>query len=295
MKRNTDYGIYGFRFTETVHLPICYLYAVGFDKINHIDYRWNGLERTDGPLLLIQYTTEGQGVFQLNDEKFEMASGSAFLAEIPSPHEYYWTKEYEPWEFYFMLFRPALVAPLWEEVKQKLGCTPSLPPASSPVKLLREIYTEARAGRITDPYSASSLVYQFMLELSRYADREHKDRDSWPERIRLAAGYLETHYDRMISLDKLADELHISKYHLLRSFSRTAGMTPNDYLTKIRLGRAIELLRRPDLSVSQIAEAVGFSSSSYFIRVFRSKTGQTPGSFREQQSDRLNYDRLFFD
>ncbi|MFD2702046.1 helix-turn-helix domain-containing protein [Paenibacillus shunpengii] len=294
MKTDKPYGIYGFRFTEALQYPFCYLYAVGFDKINHTDYYWNGLERTDGPLFLIQYTTEGQGMFRLNEQAFEMTSGSAFLAEIPGTHEYYWSEGNEPWEFYFLLIRPALIAPFWEEIKQKLGSVPSLPPVSRPVKLLREIYTEARAGRITDPYHASSLVYQFILELSRYASHEHKHRDGWPDSIRLAVDYLESNYDQIISLDQLASELHISKYHLLRLFSRTVGMTPNEYLNKIRLERAVELLRRPDLSVAQVAEAAGFSSSSYFIRVFHHKTGHTPGSFRERDH-RLNYDRLFFD
>jgi len=97
----------------------------------------------------------------------------------------------------------------------------------------------------------------------------------------------------MISLDSLADKLNLSKYHLIRTFSSVVGITPNDYLNKIRVEQAMRLLRHSDLSIENIAEHVGYSSGSYFIKVFRKITGCTPGSFRSGQ-EQMTVNRLFF-
>ncbi|MDG0791227.1 helix-turn-helix transcriptional regulator [Cohnella ginsengisoli] len=78
-----------------------------------------------------------------------------------------------------------------------------------------------------------------------------------------------------------------------RTFSRYVGQTPNDYLNRVRIERSVELLGRTDWSIEAIASAVGYSSGSYFIKVFRRLTGQTPGQYREGRQ--LPYSRLFYD
>ncbi|GJM78864.1 hypothetical protein HMSSN139_13600 [Paenibacillus sp. HMSSN-139] len=85
-------GTYGFRFAEDQELQLCVLFAAGFDAITDPAYRWDGLERTDGPLLLFQYTFSGEGVFELEDRSYRVTAGQAFLAEIPGPHRYYFPR-----------------------------------------------------------------------------------------------------------------------------------------------------------------------------------------------------------
>ncbi|UOK60917.1 helix-turn-helix transcriptional regulator [Paenibacillus sp. OVF10] len=71
-------------------------------------------------------------------------------------------------------------------------------------------------------------------------------------------------------------------------------MTPGAYLTRVRTEKAMELLRGTTLSIEVIAEQVGYSSGSYFIKAFRSITGVTPGEFRSG-GESLVYRKLFFD
>lgn len=294
MVTGTDYGTYGFRFSESPHLAICSLFAVGRGLIECPSYYWDGLTRTDGPLLLFQYTVKGQGLLEREHRTEHIGPGKAFLVEIPGEHRYWYESKSGPWEFYFLLIRPDLILPNWFEAKSRIGSTPYLPSTSVPIRLLRDIFTEARAGRITDSYLASSYVYQFISELCRYSLSEQRDREGWPEKIKLAAFFIESHYARMISLDEFAENLHLSKYHLLRTFAAVVGMTPNEYLNRIRVERAMELLRQSDDSIEDIARQVGYSSGSYFIKVFRRLTSLTPGNFRSGHESLL-YNRLFFD
>lgn len=79
---NIPKGTYGFRFAEDKELQLCVLFAAGCDSITDPSYLWDGLERTDGPLLLFQYTTSGEGVFESKGEIHRVTTGQAFLAEF---------------------------------------------------------------------------------------------------------------------------------------------------------------------------------------------------------------------
>ncbi|WP_151733630.1 AraC family transcriptional regulator ['Paenibacillus yunnanensis' Narsing Rao et al. 2020] len=294
MKNDSSYGIYGFRFSEPEHLPLLNLFAAGHEAETHSSYHWDGLERSDGPLLLFQYTMSGAGIFESGGERQRIGPGRAFLAEIPGDHRYYHPGDGEAWEFYFLLFRPKLILPIWEEIKQKLGQTPLIDPASPPIRLMRDIVREAREGRITDAYIASSLLYPFMMELGRLASGGMRHETLWPPAVKEAVRFMDAHYAEMIGQDELARRLGVSKFHLLRTFSKHVGLTPNDYLNRIRIERSVELLRTTDLSIEAIAGQVGYSTGSYLIKVFHKLTGQTPGAFRSGTGS-LHYNRLYFD
>ncbi|WP_201000746.1 helix-turn-helix transcriptional regulator [Paenibacillus glycanilyticus] len=290
----TSTGTFGFRFTLPEHLALCNLFAIGQDVIRDQHYRWDGLTRNDGPLLLFQYTFDGEGIYEKGTETFRIQAGQAFLTEIPGDHRYYFPPEGSHWSFIFVLIRPSLILPNWEEVKKQLGETPLLPTGSRPIRLLQSMYEEAHAGRIKEPYTASSYVYQFISELCRFALAPQEDTREWPLKVKEAVAYIDAHYENMISLEQLADQLSLSKYHLLRLFTRTVGMSPNDYLNQTRIKEAIRLLKESDWSVERIAEQVGYSGGSYFIKWFRKITGETPGHFRQGEGQ-LVYNRVYFD
>lgn len=287
-------GTYGFRFKIPERMAMCELFAVGRDIVSDPAYRWDGLERTDGPLLLFQYTLEGEGIYETNKGIYRIDAGRAFMTEIPGNHRYYFSEGSSRWSFIFALLRPKFIMPNWEEAKRRLGETPYFPHTSRPTRILEHIWDEANAGRITDPHTASSHVYHFISELCRYAFAPKGERQEWPAKIRETAAYIETSFDRMPSLDQLSERLGISKYHLLRTFTAATGVSPNDYVNRVRIEKAMRLLRRTDWSVEEIAERIGYSSGSYFIKVFRKVTGRTPGSFRSGEGQ-LTFSRMFFD
>ncbi|MBB6670233.1 helix-turn-helix domain-containing protein [Cohnella nanjingensis] len=293
MTNATEYGTYGFRFAESPELPLCGLFAVGREREACASYRWDGLTREDGPLLLFQYTLAGEGAVEIGERKEAVGAGRAFLVDIPGDHRYYLPADKPEWAFYFLLFRPRLVMPAWEAIKAKLGDVVDLPAGSAPIRQLRAIFEDARDGKIADPYSASSHVYQFVMALARFASSPDRGQEAWPAAVRSAVRYIDTNYAGMIGQAQLAAESGLSKYHFLRTFSRYVGLTPIDYVNRVRIERSIELLGRSDCNIEAIASAVGYSSGSYFIKVFRKLTGQTPGQFREGRQ--LPYSRLFFD
>ncbi|MBB6731297.1 AraC family transcriptional regulator [Cohnella zeiphila] len=287
------FGTFGFRFAAADELPLCELFAVGHERETQTAYDWDGLARTDGPLLLFQYTIEGCGELAVEERLHRLMPGQAFLVEIPGRHRYRLPEDSPAWEFIYILLRPRMALSLWTGVKDRIGEAPFLPQGSGPIRALRDLIWDAGSGRIADPFSASSHTYRFLMELTRFARAKGLSDSLWPPAVKEAVHYMDRHYGRMIGQEQLASDLGLSRYHFLRMFSRYVGMTPGEYVSKVRVEKSIELLRHTDWSLERIAAAVGYSSGSYFIKVFRRLTGQTPAVFRSGKQ--LPYTRFFFD
>ncbi len=94
-----------------------------------------------------------------------------------------------------------------------------------------------------------------------------------------AVAYIEAHVEDEVDLGECASHLGISRRQLERLFQRYLDTTPLQYLNKVRLQHARSLLTETDLGVMQVAVACGFSSSSYFSKVFRTQYGVSPYKF----------------
>jgi len=99
--------------------------------------------------------------------------------------------------------------------------------------------------------------------------------------VRRVRQYLETHFDEPICLDTLADVAGFSPYYLNRIFQTEIGIPPYEYLVKIRLKHAQEMIDA-GRSIAEAAHHSGFADQSHFTRFFKRHVGLTPGEFRQQ-------------
>jgi len=97
-----------------------------------------------------------------------------------------------------------------------------------------------------------------------------------------AQDYLREHMGDAVHMADLVRHIGLGRSRLFDLFKTVTGLTPNDYLLRLRVGRAKELITEPELSLTNIAMACGFSSSQYFSKVFRKYTGQTPLDYRRE-------------
>ncbi|MCK9170533.1 MAG: AraC family transcriptional regulator [Treponema sp.] len=96
--------------------------------------------------------------------------------------------------------------------------------------------------------------------------------------VKAAAGFLERNYMRTITLDELSSLTGVSKYYLLRSFTRQKGISPYSYLETVRITQAKKLLAG-GMTPSETALETGFSDQSHFSHFFKKFIGLTPGQY----------------
>ncbi len=124
-----------------------------------------------------------------------------------------------------------------------------------------------------------------LLELLVFLSRAYTKTDTTEAhallRVGNVIGALENNYAKEWSLDELTAIAHMSRSNLMRVFRKATGQTPIEYLIRLRIQRAMELLRNSDLSITEIALEIGFNDSNYFTRQFRRVLGESPRSFRQ--------------
>lgn len=101
-----------------------------------------------------------------------------------------------------------------------------------------------------------------------------------PELAQRARKYLTEHAMEPFRLEQIAEALYVNKSYLARTYHEVVGQTLLETHSAIRIGRAKELLTHMELSVTQVSFQCGFSSSSYFARVFQKVTGVNPTEWR---------------
>jgi AraC-like DNA-binding protein len=98
------------------------------------------------------------------------------------------------------------------------------------------------------------------------------------QKVARAKEFLIENHRRATSLAELENIVEFSPCHLLRTFRRTVGLTPHDFLTQIRVERAKRLLRLGN-TISDIAVDTGFVDQAHFTRRFKAIVGVTPGQY----------------
>ena len=124
--------------------------------------------------------------------------------------------------------------------------------------------------------------FYFLLEqlLRDYAEAGTLDSgEPLRAEVKAVCDFLASHATEQISLDQLGAVAGLSKYHLLRAFTRETGITPYSYLETIRIDRAKTLLKQ-GVTPAEAALCAGFSDQSHFTNAFKRFIGLTPGQYR---------------
>ena len=104
--------------------------------------------------------------------------------------------------------------------------------------------------------------------------------------VRKAMAFLHEHYMESISLEDTARYVGMSREYLARCFHQAMGITLVTYLNRYRVSRGKELLEQGGQSLTEIALETGFSSSTYFSRVFKQEVGMSPSEYEREYRER---------
>jgi transcriptional regulator GlxA family with amidase domain len=118
-------------------------------------------------------------------------------------------------------------------------------------------------------------------------ERGSSDSEAIPEgpvrnsRVQIAVAFLESNLHRKITSSELAQAANLSSSHLSRLFKSQTGLSPGEYLRRLRMEKARHLIATSLLSVKEIMVAAGYNSKSHFVRHFKRSFRATPSEYRK--------------
>lgn len=149
------------------------------------------------------------------------------------------------------------------------------------------IYTELLDVAFTDGEAAKILVLELLYKLNAEVCRnQYQGLKPAKTACSLALGYLKNNLEKEITLEQLAEQVHLNKNYLVRLFKQAYGKSPIRMLISLRMELARDLLTSTDMPVSDIAAACGYTSAAYFTAEYKKQFGLTPKAQRAAQREK---------
>jgi AraC-like DNA-binding protein len=221
-------------------------------------YKIDGRSRAvrPGRFLLVEAGTDFEVSTPRPDETVGLC---VYLGVTPAP-----TVEREPLGQVIEGCGAEPLAPLLSRYARLLAARPEAGPA-----LATKIVQQVTAG-------AEDYLSAFSSRLERLSSLKRSTRVETLQRIERARTYIHDQEDRALSLDEIASQAALSRFHLSRSFAEVHGLPPLAYHRRLRLDGAARLLRDGSASPTELAERLGYASLSAFTRAFRQAFGVPP-------------------
>ncbi len=244
--------------------------------------------------------TSGSGIHFTEHAEYEILPGDVFVLEAGYSHGYSKTSDLF---LYNIIFDRALldqtlfdlskmpgyhaifnIEPKYRqdhEFSSRLRLHPKeLTQITERVQLLKRELDHRGEG-----YGARALALAYFIEiivsLSRIYSQTNLPDSKVIHRLAAAFSYIENNSDRTIRIEELTDVTHMSHSTLNRAFKKAAGCSPVEYQLQLKVKKACSLLITTNLSITMIAERVGFSDSNYLSRQFKKIMHMSPREYRK--------------
>ena len=233
----------------------------------------------------ISLSLSGEGIFTDSfKNEHVIKPGDIFFIAPEAPHSYEPTSS--PWKVEFIVFSGDML----RDIFYSFGIPPSgvvsaeSDNAGEIAHLFTLIDSAYNSGKISRHITASAHLYSLLALLSKSTTAASKKLEADIDKIAPALQYIKDNFHNCdLNSEMIAKNSGISHPHLCRLFSSAYGLTPHDCLVQTRIEHAkILLSEQKNMPINEVAASIGFSSTSYFTKVFKAKTGFTPAGFRRQ-------------
>lgn len=285
---------YGFQFSGNHQQSHVGLYAIGHERQTSTNYCWDSRNRVEENCLVFQYTLKGKGAIRLGDETYDLVENQAFWICLPGDHCYYLPDQSEQWQFIFITLYGDMAHDLFQTITEKHNHVYTFLEQPSFVSIIFNLLDQVKLNQIRNSYQASAYAYQFLMNLAETLEIKNQNNKSYPKSIENVMIFIKENYAQDLSIDQCVEQSGLSKYYFMREFKKYVGVTPLQFLTNIRIKKAIDYLLTTTYSIEQIARYTGYKNGNYFSKVFKNYTGTTPNRYRNTRKQ-MPVDQWFTD
>lgn len=236
----------------------------------------------------IEFVSKGIGMHMINNQDFSLERGSIFIV---TPSDFHCLNCYpENWlELWNIAFDISVVSP---DIAELISSSKNILQTKLSEELTKKVEEEFSyckkafdERRTLSPLIIKNEIEKIILLIINDIEENHRytaksiDKNLTPI-LQQTIHYIQMHFREKIPLFETAKILHISENYLGEIFAKEMGMSYNNYVNKIRLKYSKNLLKQNDLSISQICYTSGFSTASYFSKLFYNTYGELPSEYR---------------
>ncbi|WP_246469307.1 helix-turn-helix domain-containing protein [Cohnella nanjingensis] len=229
---------------------------------------------------VLQYVVDGFAYYPVGDFHYETRRGD-LLFHRPQERHSILTVEDQPYVCISIVFHFGTQPFPYDDLFRNRHLLGNF--ADHPVDdMLSQLVAHYRQPGLPHQIRCQGLLLQIFAEAAQwgetYAARTRSDKPHIPKLV-LIKNYLHDHYYEEVRMKELEHVSGLSKNYILALFRKHVGMSPMQYLTWLRVNKAKELAVQSNLSVSEIAERVGYADVHTFGRMFKKKTGLSLSRF----------------
>lgn len=229
-----------------------------------------------GSAFLMQYCLEGRGVMEVEGNRFPMKKGD-IIVTFPGQTRYERADLREPWAFLW-------ISLTGESVRQffgQLGLTPQSPLlydcGSTGIPRLMEQLVETAEQ---NDFLLGSRLFAFFDACLQLRQERERAADTGAGYTEKALAYMRANYTRQtLTVAELARYLGLNRSYFYELFKTQTGLSPQEYLTRLRIRKSCELLQQPQVTAADTAYSVGYEPS-VFAKAFKRVMGMTPGQYK---------------
>ena len=220
--------------------------------------------------LFLIHTVSGAGKLVMNEKTYNLCPNSIIIVSPYTPMKYYTDPQVGIWEFYWLDLIGERLLSVAEKLSADGYCflNDFMPLNSIYTGLLQESLSESER---------SVLLEQVLDKIIFKAVFQENKKNAVADQI---IQFISEHYKEDISLSRISRQFYFSKNQIIRMVVARSGYTPHEYLTRIRLTKASELLQFTQTPVMEVGMQVGYSNNSHFSAAFRRLYGISPTEYR---------------
>lgn len=239
----------------------------------------------------LHFVLYGSGVLLENGKKTTLAKGDVFLLYAGSEYEYY-PNPHDPWSYIWVDLRCSDVDTLFSEC----GLTRERPyiHVGDPnvfMDTLKALYESYDASDVQQLKCSAYflLLLGELIARSGHKRLERGDPSVKQRRLRDIITYMNNNYRLQLTVQEIAANNHVSVGRMMTIFSELVGMSPLVYLNRFRVSAACEMLKKTNIAIGEIANAVGVEDRLYFSRLFKKYKGVSPRQYRASTTEEDPY------
>lgn len=261
---------------ELVSLSV---YNVGCQKCDSL-YQWGPGIRDH---YLIHYIISGKGSYTVGGKTHTLGAGDCFLV-YPNTEVTYRADSADPWEYAWVGFTGSDAAMILQatDFSKKTPYIQNTPYGDEIKRQLLHIY-DARGNEFEHAVEMTGRLYT-ALALFMHGSHKSNSQNTANSYVQKGIEYISSNYSYPITIEDVASYVGLSRSHLFRSFQTVLGLSPKEYLTDFRIKQSCYLLEHSSLSITAIANSIGFDNSLYFSKTFHKKKGMSPKEYRKHHT-----------